>query len=152
VTSRLLRWAAWGAVVSTALWPLLPVLAAHVSWLRSPVYLLERWFALHCARDSERTPLLGAVRLGVCARCAGIYWGLGLGALVRRPMVSGWPVRFWMVLAALLMLADVVAERVALHGSWPEARIATGMLLAYPCGLLVGARLLASPRATVHKP
>jgi len=54
-----------------------------------------------------------------------------------------------MVLAALLMLADVAAERAALHGSWPFARIATGMLLAYPCGLLLGARLRGAP---LHKP
>jgi uncharacterized membrane protein len=149
VTIRLVRWALWAVLVSAALWPLLPALTPRGSALGTPARLLQAWFELHCAREPSRSLFLGAIQLSVCARCSGIYWGLGLGALVRRPDVSQGPLRLWLALAALLMLADVAAERAGLHASWPFARVATGLLLAYPFGARVGARLL---RAPFHKP
>jgi uncharacterized membrane protein len=148
VTKRVLAWVGWALLVSTALWPLLPLLTPHVSVLRGPARLLDGWFDFHCTRDPARTLRVGSVRLAVCARCSGIYWGLAIGALLRKPDVSGRPLLLWMVLAAALMLADVAFEQLGFHPSWPGARIATGLLLAYPCGLRAGAHLVGA----LHKP
>jgi uncharacterized membrane protein len=130
MTRRLL-----GALLaSVALWPLLPV-ASHY-W---PVALpLERalglWFGLHCQRDPARTLSVLGVPLAVCARCSGLYFGLGIGALLRWPLLSPRALRFWVLGAAALMLIDVALETRGIHGAWAAGRLLTGVLLAYPIG------------------
>ena len=144
-----------GAVALTAfvLSPLLPLLTqywpAGAPLERAALY----WFELHCARDPARTLSLGGVPLAVCARCSGIYLGLGLGALLRAPALSAQATRIWVGVGATLMLLDVVLEDRGLHGGWPAVRVLTGVLLAYPVGVGLGALLARAPNPlTAHKP
>ncbi len=142
-----------GLLVSVASWPLIP-LASHY-WPASAA--LERvfgvWFALHCERDLARTPDLLGVPFAVCARCSGIYFGLGGGALLRRPGLSARGLRRWVAAAAVLMLADVVLERFGVHGDWTTARLLTGALLAYPVGVGLGDALSPAPiKAAAQSP
>lgn len=106
--------------------------------------LLEPWFALQCERDPARSLWLAALPLAVCARCSGIYFGLGLGALVRRPALSARRLALWAGGAALLMLVDVALERRGVHGDWRLLRVLTGALLGYPVGAGLAA-LIAGP-------
>jgi uncharacterized membrane protein len=134
------RWALGALLASVGLWPLLPV-ASHY-W---PVTLpLERalalWFDLHCERDPARTLSVLGVPLAVCARCSGIYFGLGIGALLGWPRLTPRALRLWMLGAAALMLADVALETRGMHGAWAAVRLLTGMLLAYPVGSALGLR------------
>ena len=102
--------------------------------------LLDRWFAFQCERDPARTLELGGALLPVCVRCLGIYLGLGLGALVLRPRLKVWPLRLWVGVASVLMLADVGSEYLGLRPAWAPLRLLTGLLLAYPvAGSLVWA-------------
>jgi uncharacterized membrane protein len=128
--------------------PLLP-LVTHFYPACAP---LERavlpWFELHCERDPARTLRLLGVPLAVCARCTGIYFGLGLGAWLRRPALSPRALRFWVGVGAALMLLDVALEDRGVHGSWPALRLLTGILLAYPIGAGLGAALTRAPGFT----
>ncbi len=150
---RAVRWLGLGVLVSMAFWPLLPL--ASRCW--APSVSLERalgaWFDVHCQRDPTRTPIVLGVALAVCARCSGIYFGLGLGALFRRPRLAPAALRLWVAVAAGLMLTDVVLERFGLHGAWTAARLLTGVLLAYPVGAGLGDALVPAPiRAAAQSP
>jgi uncharacterized membrane protein len=132
--------------------PLLPQLARY--WPASaPLERAARvWFELHCERDPARTLSLFGVPLGVCARCSGIYFGVGLGALLRFPRLSEQATRRWVGLGAALMLLDVSLEDFGWHASWPAVRVVTGVLLAYPVGVGLGALLARAPSAPPQRP
>lgn len=137
-----------GLLVSTALWPLLSLAARHWPFVTPLERLLGMWFDAHCQRDPLRTPWLLGVPLAVCARCSGIYFGLGGGALLRWPRLVPRALRLWVALAAALMLADVALERAGVHGAWTAARLLTGVLLAYPVGAGLGNALVPAPART----
>jgi len=111
--------------------------------------MFELWFDVHCERNVARTPSLWGVPFGVCVRCSGIYFGLGLGALLRRPQLSANQLRIWVAVGAALMLLDVTLEEQGLHGSWPTLRLMTGLLLSYPVGVGLGAALTRAPSERV---
>lgn len=148
VAPRAARWLVVGLLGSIALLPLLPLLARAWPPLRPLESAAAVWFNLHCERDPARTPRLAGIPFGVCARCSGIYFGLGLGALVRWPRLTPLALRRWVVSAAALMLVDVALERWGLHGSWTSVRIATGLLLAYPVGAGLAAAVARAPAST----
>jgi hypothetical protein len=144
------------ALVALGLLPLLPLLSR---WCPpcSPLELVaEPWFDLHCHRDPSRTLQLGSVPLAVCARCSGIYFGVGLGALLRRPRLTPRGLRLWIVGASALMLLDLSLEHYGAHGAWSGGRLMSGLLLSYPVGValtLVGARSSgASEAGAAYKP
>jgi uncharacterized membrane protein len=141
-----LRLAAPVALVGLALLPLLP----HLTALLPPIAPLERaagaWFDLHCHRDPARTLHLLGVPMAVCARCSGIYFGLGAGALLRRPQLTPRTLRLWIALAATVMIADVLLEAYALHGPWSLLRLTTGALLGYPVGVALASATLTARR------
>jgi uncharacterized membrane protein len=122
--------------------PFLPRLLAPVPGLSAIGRAFEAWFEFQCHRDMTRTLHLFGELMPVCSRCFGIYAGLGLGALVLRPRLGVWPLRIWVVVAALVMVLDVATETLGMRPEWTALRIATGILLAYP----VGAALVFSAR------
>jgi uncharacterized membrane protein len=105
--------------------------AEHLAWP------FAEWFAFQCHRDPTRSALLGTFPLAVCARCFGIYLGLGAGALILKPKLTAWPLRIWVASAALLMLLDVATERLGWRPAWDALRALTGVLLAYPVGAAI---------------
>jgi uncharacterized membrane protein len=123
-----------GVLVFAAVAPFLPALFHGIPLLAGFARLLDAWFSLQCERDPARSfPGIAAV----CARCLGVYVGLGLGALSARPRLRlGW-LQLWIALSALLLLADVLSEA---HGQRPASaslRMFTGLLLAYPIALVI---------------
>jgi uncharacterized membrane protein len=129
-----------------ALLPLLPLAASLVPAVTPLERVAYLWFDLHCHRDPARTPHLWGVPLAVCARCAGIYFGLGLGAALRVPRIAPGALRLWVAAAAALMLVDVALEARSLHGAWSWLRLTTGVLLGYPVGAALGNALLGVQR------
>ena len=121
------------------------ILAGMSPWLPSVLYevpvvghlgtLLEAWFGFQCHRDPERALTIGRLVLPVCARCFGIYAGLGLGALVLRPRLAPKFVRVWLVGAVVVMLLDVATELLDMRPPSAALRVATGLLLAWPIGV-----------------
>lgn len=105
---------------------------------------LEAWFDFQCSRSPNRMLFDAAV----CARCLGIYAGLGLGALLLRPKLAPLPLRIWVGAAALVMVLDVASETLGMRPPAPGFRLFTGILLAYPVGL----GLILELRAWAQKP
>ena len=117
--------------------PFVPALAAHWAPLRGLADALAAWFALQCERDPARMLSFGAV----CARCLGLYVGLGLGALAARPRAA-WPrLELALVAAVALLLADVGSEAWGWRGPSASLRLVTGLLLGYVAGATVIVRL-----------
>jgi uncharacterized membrane protein len=117
--------------------PFLPLLLGGVPVLSAIGDLFERWFAYQCHREPWRSLSVFGHVLPVCSRCTGIYWGLGLGALVLRPRLGAWPLRIWVGFAALVMVLDVWTELLGMRPASGWLRVATGMLLSYPVGVAV---------------
>ncbi len=145
---RAVRLLGLGLLVSVAVWPLVPLASRYCPVIAPVEHMLGAWFDVHCQRDPARTPWLFGVPLAVCARCSGIYFGLGAGALFRRPRLPPRGLRLWVMLAAGLMLLDVALERFAVHGPWTAVRLLTGALLAYPVGAGLGDALAPAPIQT----
>jgi len=114
--------------------PFLPLLVGKVPVLHWFADAADAWFEFQCHRDPERSLALFGHTLPVCARCFGIYVGLGLGALCLRPRLTVWPLRIWVFVAAVLMIVDVATESVGLRPPSLWLRTLTGILLAYPVG------------------
>jgi uncharacterized membrane protein len=145
------RLAALLALSGLALLPMLPLAASLVPALTPLERAAYLWFDLHCYRDPARTPHLWGVPLAVCARCAGIYFGLGVGAALRVPRLVPRALRLWVAGAAALMIVDVALEAMGLHGAWSWLRLGTGALLGYPVGGALGA-LVTPPAAAAQSP
>src|SRR5690606_21560024 len=98
---------------------------------------LEAWFAFQCHREPGRSLFVGAGQLPVCARCLGIYTGLGLGAVVLRPRLSAPVLRLVVAGAAVVMVLDVVTELLMMRPASTWLRVATGVLLSWPIAVHV---------------
>ncbi|HEX5100205.1 MAG TPA: DUF2085 domain-containing protein [Polyangiaceae bacterium] len=131
-------------LVLVGLSPFAPALLAGAGATRL-AEALEAWFRFQCERDPQR--MLGAG--AVCARCLGLYVGLGLGALLARPRLHARRLELWLGVAALLMLVDVGSEWLGWRAAWAPLRLVTGLLLGYPAGVAVVAGLDARARGTV---
>jgi uncharacterized membrane protein len=97
--------------------------------------VIDSWFAFQCHREAGRSLGVLGELLPVCTRCAGIYFGLGLGAAVLKPRLSAWPLRIWVAGAALVMVLDVATELLGIRPPSLSFRLLTGIALSYPVGL-----------------
>jgi uncharacterized membrane protein len=130
-----------GVLVFAAVTPFVPALFHGFPVLDGFARLLDSWFAFQCERDPTR----GFPGVAVCARCLGVYLGLGLGALFGRPRIPLRWLQLWIVAAAALLLLDALTEA---HGLRPPAatlRILTGFLFAYPVGVVIILALTPKP-------
>lgn len=128
--------------------PFLPLLLTSLLGPNAIAAVIEGWFSFQCHRDAARS--LGALghELPVCARCLGIYLGLGLGALVVRPRLGAVALKLVVGLAALVMLLDVLTELLGMRPESALLRLASGLFLAWP----VAAQLVLSARAELERP
>lgn len=139
-TRRARAW--WGGPARIALLlagvaPLLPGMLRGLPLLHHVADALDGWFAFQCHREAARSLAPFGHVLAVCSRCAGIYLGLGLGALVLRPRLGAWPLRIWVGAAALVMVLDVATEALGMRPEWAALRLLTGVALAYPVAVAV---------------
>ena len=125
-----------GVLLLVGVSPFLPALFTHVG-AGSAAALLDGWFRFQCERDPVRMLGVGAV----CARCLGLYVGLGAGALLLRPRLGGRRLELWLAVAVVAMLLDVASEALGWRPAWAPLRLATGLALGYPAGVAVIAGL-----------
>lgn len=135
-----------------ALWGLRGLIAvgALVPWLIAPTRAalpagLSAWLyaalGATCHQRPDRTLMLGAP-MPVCSRCAGIYAGIALAALlVHRPSERALGVL--LTVSVALLGIDVITQELALRPMWHGARVATGALLSYSIATRFLARLEA---------
>lgn len=93
--------------------------------------LLRPAFHTFCHQLPERTLVLMGHPMVVCSRCAGIYGGMALGALVPASGFITRRGRLLLLLSLGLMLVDVLAQDLGLRPPSHFARIATGLFLGW---------------------
>ena len=113
--------------------PFVPAWTEGIPGLAAVGRVLDAWFSFQCHREEARTFLTSAV----CARCLGIYVGLGLGALVVRPRLAPKQHLLWMGVAAAALAADVLSEAFELRPPFAPLRFATGLALAFPAAVSI---------------
>jgi uncharacterized membrane protein len=139
-----LDWAGWGATAFVAaFWlgliigaPLLKAngLAAAANWIYAP-------FSYLCHQISERSFHLSGEQLAVCARCFGVYAGLGIGILTYPLLLSVHsgeaPPRFILFLAPIPTTIDFALEFFGIWQNTHFSRFATGASLGVVCAFFV---------------
>lgn len=93
-------------------------------------------FFTMCHRRPARTLFFEGVAMPLCSRCAGIFLGVAIAAVIGRPLLSLRAWRWAFAGACALMIADVVTQDLGLHPVWHPTRIATGILVGY--GMVIG--------------
>ena len=132
--ARVLPGVARGAFVVAGLAPwVIPLLRAWLP-LGSLGVALDAAFVTMCHRLPERTLTLAGVAMPVCSRCAGVFGGVALGALLVRPRLSARAWRWIITAAAASMVLDVATQDLGLHPVWHPARLATGAAFGYALG------------------
>lgn len=109
---------------------ILPLARAHLPLGRAGE-LLDLFFLPMCHRIPARTLYFADVPMPLCSRCAGIFAGLALGALIMRPRVELARWRVLVAAASALMVLDVVTQDLGVHPIWHATRIASGLLFGY---------------------
>jgi hypothetical protein len=120
-------------LVLVGLLPFLPGLFEGTPGLAVLGGFIDAWLELQCGRDPDRMLAVGAA----CARCLGIYGGLGLGALVARPRLPVTTLLRFALGGLALLALDVGSETLLGRAAWAPLRLATGLAFAYPVGVLV---------------
>lgn len=104
-------------------------------------------FRALCHQIPDRTLSIGGIRMVVCSRCAGIYLGVALGALLPSP---SWPARWWrllILLAGVFMALDVATQDLGLHPPIHALRLSTGLAIGWTASAFLFAVLNRESRA-----
>jgi uncharacterized membrane protein len=125
------------AFTTLALLPWITVLLRLHPLTQPASLLLERLYGLQCHQRLDRTFAVLGEPLPVCARCSGVYLGLGLAVWVGRPRLRLDALKAWMLAAGLVLVADVASEAVGLRPASALFRAFTGAAFAYGIGLVV---------------
>ena len=119
--------------------------AGAIPWLFAaahsrPVAAVALFHGL-CHQLPEKTLSLGGVAMLVCSRCAGIYAGVALGALVPAPRSWCSASRRLLLAAALPMLVDVILQATGTIPILHATRLGTGLLAGWVASALLFAWL-----------
>ena len=126
----------WLASAAFALFILLLIvgapLAAAAGYPRVAATLYHG-FSVLCHQLPERSYFIAEHKLGVCARCTGLYAGFAL-ALLLYPLVRPlrtlvWPPREWLLLAAAPLAIDFSLTFFGIWENTHTSRLLTGILL-----------------------
>lgn len=132
--SQVVARAARAGFVFVGLLPwLVPLLRAWLP-LGAVGVALDASFMTMCHRMPERSLTIQGVLMPVCSRCAGIFAGVAVGALLALPALSRRAWRIAITVAAAAMLVDVVTQDLGLHPVWHVTRLATGIAFGYMLG------------------
>jgi uncharacterized membrane protein len=131
VDARVLPAVARAAFVAAGVIPwIVPLLRAWPP-LQSIGAALDAVFVTMCHRLPERTLTLAGVAMPLCSRCAGVFAGSAVGALVLRPLLTPAAWRWAITAAAAAMVLDVATQDLGLHPVWHVTRLATGFAFGY---------------------
>lgn len=89
-----------------------------------------------CANAPDRSLSLAGVPSAVCARCLGLYLGLGLGVLYN-PSWRSESATVAFALGLLFMALDVATEWLGMRAPCSPLRLLTGLCVAVPAAWLV---------------
>ncbi len=124
------------ALIAFGCLPLLGWIPASTPWLGSLSDLLATALGFACQNDPSRALAPLGEAMPVCARCSGLYFGVGLGAALCAPTLRRESLWVWLGFALLLMGLDVATEQLHMRPPYATLRLITGLLVAYPAALL----------------
>jgi uncharacterized membrane protein len=131
IDARVLPRAARALFVGVGVFPwMLPFLRAWLP-LGAVGAGLDAAFVTMCHRMPERTMTLAGVAMPLCSRCAGIFAGVAVGAIVAAPRLSARAWRWAVTATAALMALDVATQDLGVHPVWHATRLASGALFGY---------------------
>jgi uncharacterized membrane protein len=98
-------------------------------------------FQALCHQRPERTLWFRGAPMVVCSRCAGLYLGLALGALV--PLPAGWLQRGRVIVLGALLgtCLEVLAQDLGMHPPWHPTRVLSGLALGWAASGFLSAAL-----------
>ena len=112
---------------------LLVGLLPWVWWVLPEEVQKGMWLSLStfCHQRTARSLVWMGVQMPVCSRCAGVFAGLGLGAMVFPPagLVARW--RTWLLGAAAVMIIEVGIQDLVRHSPFHPTRLLTGLALGW---------------------
>jgi hypothetical protein len=85
-----------------------------------------------CHRIPERTLTLFGAPMAVCSRCAGLYLGIALGALLAWPRLSGRATARVSLFALGLLIVEVALEALGWLPPLHVVRLALGLAFSWP--------------------
>lgn len=88
-------------------------------------------FRAMCHQLPERTLTIDTLPMLVCSRCAGIYAGMALGALLPGIPWLRSHGRWLVGMAAALMVVDVLLQGLGWYGPSHVSRLCTGVLVGW---------------------
>jgi len=91
------------------------------------------WFSRQCHQLPDRAIPLDCA-LPVCARCAGLYFGLIPGLLLRRVPISRAALLIWFGAGSLLLGMLVLFAQGTQLDTWP-VRLLSGLAVSMPLGM-----------------
>lgn len=126
-----------GIMIGLALLPIAVPLCE--AWRPTHIFgtLLRSLYGLQCHQRAIRSLAWFCLPLPVCARCFGIYSGIGLAGLVCRPRLRMDAYKAWMLIGATLVTMDVASEWLQLRPANAGFRFVVGALLAYGTSLAI---------------
>lgn len=122
-------------LIVAAVLPLIVPLLESTDGTREIGEVLRRVYGLQCHQRVGRSFAILGNFLPVCARCYGIYLGLGLAGMFGRPRLRPNAHKAWILIGSVLLLVDVASEWVGLRPENAWIRTSTGALLAYGIAL-----------------
>ncbi len=97
--------------------------------------LLYIIFSETCHQKPERSFFMWGEKLGVCARCSGIYFGMLLATLVYPIIMSinntKTPHKKWLIVSLIPLGVDGVTQALGLRESVNLLRVATGLVFGF---------------------
>lgn len=119
--------------------------------LRARSAPILRAFSTLCHQDPLRTLSVLDEPMVVCSRCAGLYAGVALGALL--PLPDRWRRHGRAVLAVplALMALDSLTASLGLHPPWHTTRLLTGSLVGWSAAASLTAALLREARGRAER-
>ena len=129
----LVFWAISAAVVASLVALIIVAPLAAASGHNEIAGAIYYAFSPLCHQRPDRSFYLEGHKLGVCARCTGIYFGFALTLLayplVRSLRTTSTPARKWLFLAALPLLIDFSLTFFGIWENTHTSRLLTGLLL-----------------------
>lgn len=124
---------------------LLLALAGAAPWLLAllgkPGLTLQPVFHSFCHQIPERTLSVMGNPMVVCSRCAGIYGGVALAALMPTMPFLIRRGRTWVIVALVVMVLDVLLQDLGAHAPSHPLRLATGFLVGWTAAAFLFAAL-----------
>jgi uncharacterized membrane protein len=129
----LVFWAISAAVVASLVALIIVAPLAAASGHNEIAGAIYYAFSPLCHQRPDRSFYLEGHKLGVCARCTGIYFGFALTLLayplVRSLRTTSTPARKWLFFAALPLLIDFSLTFFGIWENTHTSRLLTGLLL-----------------------